>query len=170
MCNQVVFKENCIYQHNICRINYTMYDLHREMETINPKSDHQDIMLLAHADGSSTHPFCYARVLGIYHANVIYARPGARDYLSRHIEFLCVQWFEPMDGPAGYDHCALEIAKFVPMAKADAFGFIDPANIPRCCQFIPAYAEGQLHPNGIGISHNSVTCDHQDWKLYYANW
>jgi hypothetical protein len=113
MCNQVIFKGNRIYQHNICRINYTTYDFRREMETINPKSDHRDIMLLAHADGSSTHPFCYARVLGIYHANVIYTGPGARDYLLRHIEFLWVRWFELMDGPAGYNQCLCQYSTLV---------------------------------------------------------
>ncbi|KIJ57944.1 hypothetical protein HYDPIDRAFT_34653 [Hydnomerulius pinastri MD-312] len=167
MLNQVVFKGNRIYQHNICRINYTTYDLRRETETINPKSDHRDIMLLAHTDGTSIHPFCYARVLGIYHSNVIYTGPGARDYLSRRVEFLWVRWFELMDGPAGYDHCALDIAKFVPMANTDAFGFVDPADVLRCCQLIPAYAEGRLHPDGIGMSRGARDCE--DWKFYYIN-
>ena len=78
--SQVVFKGDRIYRHHLFRVNYTTYDVHRAQDTINPRTDHCDIMLLAPLD--SAHPFLYACILGIFHANVIYSSPGSKD-LSR---------------------------------------------------------------------------------------
>ncbi|KAF8834345.1 hypothetical protein BDN67DRAFT_992684 [Paxillus ammoniavirescens] len=151
--NQVLFKGNRIYWHHLCCINYTTYDLRRETETVNPKTEHRNIMLLACPDGPSTHPFRYARVLGVYHTNIIYNGLDARDYQSSRLEFL---W-----------HCALDTARFVSMAKADACSFVDPADVLRCCHLIPAFADGWLHPDGIATSLRAQDSD--DWKHYYIN-
>jgi len=87
--NHVLFKGNRIYQHCLLRINYTTYDLQRDFDSINPRTDHRDIMLLSNLDANA-HPFSYARVLGIFHANTMYTGPGLRDFQSRCIEFLWV--------------------------------------------------------------------------------
>ena len=163
--SQVVLKDERIYRHNLFRLNYTTYDVRRAQETVNPRTDHRDIMLLSRQP--SIHPFCYARVLGIYHANVIYIGPGLRDYQSRRIEFLWVRWYEVLDRPTGWDHTALDSVKFPPMAEADAFGFIDPADVIRCCHIIPAFMDGQVHQDGIALSRNAR--DGTDWKRYYVN-
>ncbi|KIK21745.1 hypothetical protein PISMIDRAFT_103476, partial [Pisolithus microcarpus 441] len=64
---------------------------------------------LADRDGSEKHPFCYACILGIYHANVIYVSPGSRDYQSWRQDFLWVCWFELLlDQCAGWQHTALD--------------------------------------------------------------
>ncbi|KAF8834372.1 hypothetical protein BDN67DRAFT_992676 [Paxillus ammoniavirescens] len=78
---QVVLKGERIYRHNLFRINYTTYDVRRAQDSVNPLTDHRNIVLLS--PEPSVHPFCYARVLGIYHANVIYIGPGSKDYQSR---------------------------------------------------------------------------------------
>ena len=88
--NHVLFKGNKMYRHHLLRINYTTYDLQRESDSVNPHTDHRDIMLLSNSDGKD-HPFSYAWVLGIFHANVIYTRPGSKDFLSCRIEFLWVR-------------------------------------------------------------------------------
>ncbi|KAF8833568.1 hypothetical protein BDN67DRAFT_992818 [Paxillus ammoniavirescens] len=165
--NQVLFKGNRIYWHHLCCINYTTYDLCRETKTINPKTEHRNIMLLARPDGPSTHPFCYAHILGVYHANVIYNGPDTRDYQSSRLEFLWVRWLELMGPPTGYEHCALDTARFVSMAKADACSFVDPADVLRCCHLIPAFADRRLHPDGIAMSLRAQDSD--DWKHYYIN-
>ncbi|KAF9235723.1 hypothetical protein BU15DRAFT_51036, partial [Melanogaster broomeanus] len=157
-----------IYQHLLLCLNYTTYDLQHETETVNLKTDRCDIMLLSQPDGLKTHPFCYAHILGIYHANVIYTGPGSRNYQSRCIEFLWVHWFEVLDQPLGWEHLALNIACFVLMASTDAFGFMDPANILRCCHLIPAFKGGKLHSDGIAMSHHARNSE--DWKHYYINW
>ena len=84
--SHVLFKGNRIYRHRLLRINYTTYDLQRDFDSINPRTNHRDIMLLSDSDDNA-HPFSYARVLGIFHANIIYTGPGSRDFQSRRIEF-----------------------------------------------------------------------------------
>ena len=120
-------KDKWIYRHNLFHINYTTYDVCRAQETVNPRTYHCNVMLLSHQP--SAHPFCYAHVLGIYHTNTIYIGPGLRDYQSCWIEFLWVWWFEVLNHSAGWDHNTLDSVKFPPMAEADAFDFIDPADV-----------------------------------------
>ena len=107
-------------------------------------------MLLASSE--SAHPFLYARVLGIFHANVIYTGQGAQDYLPRCVEFLWVRWFEAADMPAGWEHAALDCLRFVPMTQDDVYGFVDPTDVIRACHLIPAFSKGKIHPNGGPVS------------------
>jgi len=162
---QVLSKANHIYRHNLLHINYTMYDVHCETDMINPWTEHRNIMLLAQ-DGSN-HRFCYARVLAIYHANVIYTGPGSMDFSSHHIKFLWVRWLELVDLSAGWDAHLLDKVRFVPMNWADAFSFIDPGDLLQSCHLVPVFAAGKLHIDGASFSrsaHNS-----EDWKQYYVN-
>ena len=139
--NHVLFKGDKIYRHRLLRVNYTTYDLRREFDSINPRTDHRDIMLLSSSDGS--HPFCYARVLGIFHANIIYTGPGSKDFQSRRIEFLWVRWFDVIqDHSSLWEQQTLDTVRFLPMADSDAFGFVDPADVLRGCHVIPAFADG----------------------------
>ena len=168
----VIFKANRIYWHRLLQINYTTYNLRCESDAVNLHTNHCDIMLLSCADididGSSQHPFCYTRVLGIFHANVIYTGPGSRDYQSRHIEFLWVWWFELLkDRPLGWQHSAFDTTRFVLMAEEDTFGFMGPGDVLRACHLIPSFADSLLHSDGIAVS--SCTCDSGNWKHYYIN-
>lgn len=163
--NQLILKGNRFYRHNLFRINYTTYDVRRAQDTVNPRTEHCDVMLLSREP--TDHPFCYARVLGVYHANVIYIGPGLKDYQPRRMEFLWVRWFEVMNCHSSLDHTALDAVRFPPMAEADAFGFVDPADILRCCHIIPAFAYGRLHPDGVAMSYHAR--DAADWKRYYVN-
>jgi len=75
------------------RFHFTTYDVRRGSDAINPSTTRCNIYALADnadvADGSSTgHPFLYARVLGVYHANVVYTGPGMHDYQARRLDFL----------------------------------------------------------------------------------
>ena len=121
-------------------------------------------MLLASSE--SAHPFLYARVLGIFHANVIYTGQGAKDYLPRCVEFLWVRWFEVVDVPAGWEHAALDSLRFVPMTQDDVYGFVDPTDVIRACHLIPVFSKGRIHPNGV-VSRSER--DEADWKNYYVN-
>jgi hypothetical protein len=66
---EIYFKNNWMYSHSIMRINYTMYDVRRGQDTINPNTDHCNVMVLAdgHDSDAETHTFHYAHVLRIYH-------------------------------------------------------------------------------------------------------
>ncbi|KAI1782269.1 hypothetical protein LXA43DRAFT_906322, partial [Ganoderma leucocontextum] len=75
--------------------NYTTYDLKRDCDIIHPSTEKADILvytpgsasIASDVPGSSVYPWTYARVLGIYHANVIL--PGTSS--SQHAEFLHVR-------------------------------------------------------------------------------
>ena len=49
-------------------INYTTYDMHRNQDSINPRTC-SDVMLL-NADSEDDHCYLYAWVIGIFHADV----------------------------------------------------------------------------------------------------
>ena len=53
------------------------------------------------------------------------------------------------------------------MTQADAYSFVDPADILRCCHIIPSFADGKLYLDDITMSHNM--CNFDDWKFYYIN-
>jgi len=90
--NWVLFKADRLYRHNLLRINYTTYDVRRSQDVINALTPHCNIMILNNdSDTHIDHPYRYARVLGIYHVNVIYLGPGTQGYKSHRMEFL---WYD----------------------------------------------------------------------------
>ncbi|KIJ59839.1 hypothetical protein HYDPIDRAFT_99913, partial [Hydnomerulius pinastri MD-312] len=146
-------------------VNYTMYNIRCAQDVINVNSDHRDIMLLS-SSSEPSHPFCYARVLGIFHVNVMYTGPGLKDYLPRHLEFLWVRWLKPVKQNAPCAH-NLEALQFMKLSDEDAFGFVDPADILCSCHLIPAFAGGKVHADSTSVSRNAR--DGMDWKRYYVN-
>ena len=90
-------------------------------------------------------PYWYARVLGVYHANIWSRNPaihGGRN--ARHMDFLWVCWFgkEP-DYCLGFFQACLPKISFVESTDDFAFSFIDPANVVCGCHLIPAFSAGQ---------------------------
>jgi hypothetical protein len=74
--NQVFLANNRLHEHSVLRVNYTMYDLRREQDSINPRT-HTDIMMLSHEDDDNDrHPYWYARVIKIFHLDVWYHGQG----------------------------------------------------------------------------------------------
>lgn len=168
--NHVVFKGGRIYQHHVLRVNYTTYDVKRGQDNFNPNSQHRDIMMLAEKrEGESRNisdRFCYARIVGIYHANVQYIGPGVKDYNPRRLNFLHVRWFDPVPSDAQHG-VALDMLRLSPMNAEDAYGFIDPADVLRGCHIIPAFAKGQMRPADAVTS--PLSKDSYHWKYYYIN-
>lgn len=147
-------KADRMYRHNVIRINYTTYNVRRAQDIINPSTPHCNVMLLGQNGEDSSvdqqHPYLYARVLGIYHVNATYVGPGMVDYRSHRIDFLWVRWYHHVDGLNG--QAPLGSIRFPPMAEPDAFGFVDPDDVLRCCHIIPCFAQGLQHLDGRGIS------------------
>jgi hypothetical protein len=60
----IFFQSNMMYQHNIIQVNYTTYDVRQAQDTVNPKTDHRDIMFLSGNEygqrNPATHPYQYA--------------------------------------------------------------------------------------------------------------
>ena len=167
MLNQVMLKQNRFYRHNLMWINYTTYDVQCAQDVINPNTEHCDIMMLS---GSSSHPFCYAHVIGIFHANIIYTGPGLLNYQPHRLKFLWVWWFELTEWPSKSEGCGLMLDTlcFVPMMEDDAFSFVDPTDVVQGCHIIPSFATGRLHPDGVAMS--CCAQDSTDWKKYHINW
>lgn len=169
--DSVLFKDDRMYSHHLARFNYTTYDIRRAQDVINPGTSHRDIMLLANTGETGTQvgtDFLYARVLGVYHVNVVYTGDGMPDYNARKVYFLWVRWFEYDDnGSVSWDDFDLDSIRFPPMANEDAFGFVDPRDVLRACHVIPAFAKGKLHSDGVGLSR--CACDAEDWACYRVN-
>lgn len=159
-----------MYRHKLARFNYTTYDIRRNQDVINPTTSHRDIMLLAKHDrsGDNAHPFLYARVLGIYHVNVVYTGEAALDYNPRRIEFLWVRWFKYVGTrPTRWSDLRLDSVAFPPMRDESAFGFVDPGDVLRGCHILPSFSSGRLHSDGIALSRNAN--DACDYSRYFVN-
>ena len=170
-CKSVLFKGDRMYRHHLARFNYTTYDVRRSTDVINPSTSHRDIMVLAdnaNNDENTAHPFLYARILGIYHVNVICTGGGSLDYVSRRVEVLFVRWFE-YDSSRAFEWADLSLdpIRFLPMADERAFGFVDPKNVLRGCHILPAFARGKARMDGVGFSR--LARDGQDWSQYFIN-
>lgn len=169
----VLIKNDTLYHHKLTRFNYTTYDVRRGSDLINPGTTKCNIMLLAHdgndGEGDRSQRFLYARVLGIYHAKVIYTGHASKDYEARRVDFLWVRWYETDDVlPWSWASTKLPGVRFGPLTEEAAFGFVDPANVLRSCHIIPAFALGLRHPDGFGLSRCAK--DSHDWHKYYIGW
>jgi hypothetical protein len=168
--DSVLFKNDRMYSHHLGRFNYTTYDARRAQDVINPDTSHCDVMLLANSSNSDSldHPFLYARVLGIYHVNIVYTGEGRLDYNARRVDFLWVRWFRYIGNRScAWNDLRLDSVDFPPMATEAAFGFIDPRNVLRGCHIIPRFASGKARLDGVGLSRCAHDAD--DWSQYYVN-
>jgi hypothetical protein len=169
--NFVLFKHDRIYLHNLFRVNYTTYDVRRAQDVINPGTSHHNIMVLAplpeENDSALADKFRYARVLGVYHANIVYVGPGMLDYQPHRVEFLWVRWYEDVEMRSGWDARKLDQLQFPSAMDGDSYGFIDPDDVLRCCHIVPVFAKGRLHADGKGLSRCAK--DGSDWVRYYIN-
>ena len=166
----IFIKGNRMYRHNLARFNYTTYDIRRDEDVINPSTSHRDIMVLSNNtdNGGSNHPFLYARVLGIYHVNVVYTGEGSLDYVARRVEFLWVRWFKYAgDKSVTWADMKLDPVCFPPMADQESFGFVDPRHVLRGCHIIPAFAGGKARMDRMGLSR--LAADAHDWSQYRIN-
>lgn len=167
--NSIILKDDRMYHHNTARFNYTTYDVRRSQDIINPKTPHCNIMVLCADDniGRQGHRYIYAKVLGIYHVNVIFIGNGMVDYTPHQMEFLWVCWYTPMDDLAAWETSMLDRLSFPRMADKFSFDFLDPADVLQGCHIIPSFADGKRHPDGLGVS--ACAGDKDDWCQYYVN-
>lgn len=166
--DEVLFKHDRLYHHHILRINYTTYDIRRKQDTVNPSTPRRDIMVLVNDEANSdTHSYAYARVIGIYHVNVIYAGARRADYTPHRMEFLWVRWYEHDTSAAtgGWASNKLDRLRFPPMSRDDAFGFLDPTDVLRATHIIPSFRAGKRASSSL----SPCAKDEEDWRSYYQN-
>jgi hypothetical protein len=154
----VIIEGNTIFQHKVLRVNYTTYDMRRERDSVHPSvMGHGDVMVLSpenEDENDDPHPYWYARVLGIYHANVRHIGSKSKSYEPKQMDFLFVRWFgRDSDPRPGWKAKRLIRLGFVPGNDGSAFGFLDPSQVIRAVHLIPAFP-------GVGLQQS--TCkDHQ---------
>ena len=167
--SKILFKHDRMYEHSLLRINYTTYDVRRSQDVISTSTMNCNIMVLVSpdndAEGSVKHMYRYARVLGIYHVDVVYIGPEMLDYQPIHMEFLWVRWYSDVEKGFSWNALKLDRLQFPPLTAEHAFGFIDPSDVLRSCHIIPRFAQGRLHVDGKSIS--LCARDSSDWKAYY---
>lgn len=162
--DEIHFQHNCIFEHKTASFNYTTYDVRRDQDTINTGGTRSHVMIPSYEDGEDCHPFWYARVLGIFHANVFY-----QDFSKpRRFEFLTVRWFglDP-DWLSGARHLRLDRLGYVPEEDPEAFGFLNPSEVLRACHLIPAFSEGRT-TDLLGPSVARDSAIKGDWTNYYV--
>jgi hypothetical protein len=167
--NQLYFQHDRIYRHAVLRVNYTTYDVRREQDYINPRTSKRYIMLESNEDTSEaslSHPFWYAQVLGIFHAQVQLLTAGQLSPPKR-MDFLWVRWLGLDPGyRSGWRAKRLDRVGFVPHNDPEAFGFLDPDCVLRACHLIPAFVQGhttELCPPSVARD------DDGDWTRFYVN-
>jgi hypothetical protein len=163
----VVCQRGRIYKHKLLRVNYTTYDVRRDDDVIHTGTSRNNVMVLNSEETTEEHPYWYARVLGIFHANVIYMGEGTKDFNPRRLEFLWVRWYTIASKRESFSPGLLDCVQFPPMADDESFGFLDPADVLRGCHIIPRFSRGQVHSDRVGISFWAE--DAEDWKAYCVN-
>ncbi|KAI0741837.1 hypothetical protein C8Q80DRAFT_1110314 [Daedaleopsis nitida] len=134
-----------LYKHQYFRINYTTYDLRREQDVIHPRRQ-ADIMVLS-PEWDTSHPYWFARVLGIFHAKARYDGPDANQLSRkwRDYDFLWVRWFTYVDSElysSGFYHRRQPRIQFVNanIHGNDPFSFINPDDVIRTAHILPCPA------------------------------
>ncbi|KAF8153903.1 hypothetical protein B0H34DRAFT_661389, partial [Crassisporium funariophilum] len=164
----VLICNNSIYRHKVLRVNYTTYDLRQSQDSINPRT-HPDIMLLSH--DNEPHPYWYARVIGIFHVDIIHTGSLSKSPHKQHVDFLWVRWFgRDLDYRAGWLAQRLHCVGFLDAEQPGAFGFLDPAVVIQGIHMIPGFAydtttELLRPPQSVArLPLNEVN----NWRCYYV--
>ncbi|KAG8703791.1 hypothetical protein FRC08_002631 [Ceratobasidium sp. 394] len=155
-----------IFRHATLRVRYTSYDVRRAEDVVNPRFKHHFIMV-ASGDDDSEHPFWYAKVLGIFHADIVWVN-NTRTRTPRRMEFLWVRWMEVVQ-PGGWEGCELDRVAYVSGdSYRDGFGFLDPAAVIRSAHLIPAFNFGRRN-DALRSGLASDDPELGDWQSYYVN-
>ncbi|KAJ7053136.1 hypothetical protein C8F01DRAFT_1375308 [Mycena amicta] len=168
--DDVILRGDNIYYHQMCRINYTTYDVRRGQDTINPKR-RSDVMMLS-PENDTTHPFSYAQVLMVCHANVV--RKSDPTAAPQRIDFLWVRRYAfDATYKSGFKRKRLHRLQFLPETDANAFAFINPDEVIRASHLIPAFAHKTrndlLANDSVGRLPREGLRSDEDWAYYYVN-
>lgn len=164
----IVIEGNCLYTHQVIRVNYTTYDNRREQDVINPRSRPHAMVLAKNSDNE--HPYWYAEVLSIFHLRVRHLGQQSKSTEVRRIDAAFVRWLDLDEKcKGGWKAQRLQRIGYLD-SNADAFGFLNPNLIIRGVHLIPAFdagaTENYLKPSKLGRPY-APKDDHTDWLYYY---
>ncbi len=146
---------NHIYHHKVLRINYTTYDVRQDQDSINPQTRSDVIVLANETDLDCTHPYWYACVIGIFHAEARYhdLNGSIEDARPFNINFLWVRWYSfDSKHRSGFKAKRPHWVGFVDSKDPEAFGFLDPANVICAIHLIPIYKLGRTSDATINFT------------------
>jgi hypothetical protein len=167
-----------IYSHQLLYINYTTYDVRRSQDIIHVNTPQCNILFLNSAwseetlesRDAGTHPYLYAKALGVYHANVSYVGflpNGTRDLTSHRIDFVWVRWYDFLESDEEF---SLDQVSFTSLSSDDALDFVDPADILRGVHLIPRFSGLQDdEPRPPTQKSKCFPIQEPEWESYYIN-
>lgn len=166
--NTVIIPNNTIYSLQTMQVHYITYDLRREYDTVNPRT-HADVMVLS-GETKPSHPYWYARVLGIYQVETWLTNANVRQPVKQHLDVLWVRWLAPPQNyQCGLNQARLPKVAFVEESDSDAFGFLDPSQVIRGAHLIPAFAsERGTSALRYGKSLARPGEELDDWEEHYV--
>jgi len=88
--NSVRIIDNCLYSVKVLQVNHTTYDIRRGQDSLNPWTQHCNIMVRSCEDDPESHPHWHARIIGIFHVWVLHTGPAAMNCLVQNMQFLWV--------------------------------------------------------------------------------
>ncbi|KAG6904751.1 hypothetical protein DXG01_007397, partial [Tephrocybe rancida] len=169
---QLAFRNDRMYQHQTFHVNYTTYDVQRDQDMVKSTGPWRNIMLHAESTGDPlsgfANNFWYARIVGIFHVNVLNLR--CQNSRPEWMEFLFVCWMGQEPGwVSGWKSMCLERIGFVHGSDVNTFGFVDPFYVVRASHLIPAFVNGHTG-RLLGQSRLSRgATERNDWDTYYVN-
>jgi len=119
----------------------------------------------------NAHPYWYASVIGIFHAEVQHTGPRSRDFKPKRMEFLWVRWLGVVPAHSfGRKKARLPKVGFVPDSDEFAFGFLDPALVIRGCHLLPSFVDGKTTDllATEGPTEARTNGDRDDWTNFYV--
>ncbi|KAG9100818.1 hypothetical protein FRC06_003664 [Ceratobasidium sp. 370] len=142
-----------------------------KQDILNNGTSHCFVMLPTESEQEpNTHLFIYAKVLGVYHTNIVYHnRPPKR------MDFVHVRWlYYDYERPGRWDNKRLDRVTYLACDTnddiLDSFDFIDPSNILQATHMIPDFCSDttrDLLGHGASIAYDNP--EFGDWKGYYVN-
>jgi len=164
-------QHNRIYKHQTLHINYTSYDMHHLQDTMNPYSEHCDIMVLADEEpGTDAHPYWYAHIIRIFHINIFHVGPDLSTSPNEawRMDVLWVRWFgHDTNYQSGFTACHLPWIGFFNGSEDHTFGFLDPNQVIWAAHLMPAFSQGHTRELlGPSIAHNRKV--EEEWLKYYV--
>jgi hypothetical protein len=143
--------------------------MRRAQDSMNPRT-HADVMVLSPENGEDKekhHSYWYARIIGIFHANVRHVGPTSKCSDSQKMEFLWVRWFgRDMGYCAGWKAHHLHRIGFT---DHNSFGFLNPKDVIRGVHLLPAFAHGRTSAYLTPSIARQPNEKHEDWVYYYVN-
>jgi hypothetical protein len=127
-------------------------------------------MVLSADTKPGAHPYWYAHILGVFHAQIFHTGPAATNRSVQYMEFLWVRWYGEVPGHQwGFKAARLFKVGFIPDTDSSAFGFLDPSLVIRGSHLIPAFNDGKttdlLTAQTTAARPPGQT---EDWRAFYV--